>query len=52
MLFEKSEVITAEGLKNSLKGIGETAKMIMAIIFQQHNDEVKSLVGKDFAAGT
>lgn len=50
-LIEKSETITAEGLKSALKGTSETAKMLM-VIFQQHNDEVKSLVGKDFAEGT
>jgi len=50
-LLEKNEIITSERLKSTLKGTDGTARMLMKI-FQQHNDEVKSLVGKDFAAGT
>jgi site-specific recombinase XerD len=50
-LLEKNEIITSERLKNTLKGTDGTARMIMKI-FQQHNDEVKNLVGKDFAPGT
>ena len=50
-LLEKNEIITAERLKNTLKGTDGTVRMLMKI-FQQHNDEVKSLVGKDFAPGT
>ena len=50
-LLEKNEIITSERLKNTLKGTDGTARMLMKI-FQQHNDEVKSLVGKDFAPGT
>lgn len=50
-LLEKNITITAEGLKNSLKGTSETARMIM-VIFQQHNEQVKSLVGKDFSPAT
>jgi len=50
-LLEKNEIITAERLKNTLKGTDGTVRMLMKI-FQQHNDEVKNLVGKDFAPGT
>jgi len=50
-LLEKNETITSEKLKNTLKGINESARMLMKI-FQQHNDEVKSLLGKDFSPGT
>jgi site-specific recombinase XerD len=50
-LLEKNELITAERLKSTLKGNDGTVRMLMKI-FQQHNDEVKSLVGKDFAPGT
>jgi site-specific recombinase XerD len=50
-LLEKNESITAERLRNTLKGTNETARMLMKI-FQQHNDELKSLVGKDFSAAT
>lgn len=50
-LIEKNEIISAEGIRNTLKGKSENKKMILEI-FQQHNDEVKCLVGKDFSAAT
>lgn len=50
-LLEKDEIITSDSLKNYLKGTGDKPKTIIAI-FQQHNDQVKSLVGKDFAPAT
>lgn len=50
-LLEKNEAITADGLKNVLKGTSDKSKMIMEI-FQQHNDQMKSLVGKDFSPAT
>lgn len=48
-LLDKNETIIAESLKNILKGTSE--KMILEI-FQQRNDQMKSLVGKDFSAAT
>ena len=50
-LLEKDELITSDSLKNFLKGTGDKPKTIIEI-FQQHNDQVKSLVGKDFAPAT
>jgi site-specific recombinase XerD len=50
-LIEKNEIISSEGIRNTLKGKTEHAKMILQI-FQQHNNEVKCLVGKDFSAAT
>lgn len=50
-LLEKNETITSESLRSVLKGTNENAKMIMRI-FQQHNDELESLVGKEFSPGT
>jgi site-specific recombinase XerD len=50
-LLEKNEVISADGLQKALKGSGGKSKMIMAI-FQEHNDQMKSLVGKDFSSAT
>ncbi len=50
-LLDKNETITSKGLRSALKGTNEAARMIMKI-FQQHNDEVKSLVGKDFSPAT
>jgi site-specific recombinase XerD len=50
-LLEKNETITSDALKSVLKGRNENAKMILKV-FEQHNDEVKSLIGKDFSAST
>jgi len=50
-LLEKNESITSQGLRNTLKGTNDTARMLMEI-FQQHNDEVKSLIDKDFSPAT
>jgi site-specific recombinase XerD len=50
-LLEKNETITSEGIKNTLKGTNEKSKMVM-VIFQHHNDQMKSLVGKDFSPAT
>jgi len=50
-LIEKNESINADALRNILKGKKDNSKMILAI-FQQHNDQMKSLIGKDFSAAT
>lgn len=42
---------TANQLRDVYLGKEKTKKMLLEI-FQEHNDEVESLVGKDFAAGT
>ena len=50
-LQEENRHITASLLKESYLGKKKPEKMILEI-FQEHNDEVDALVGKDFAAGT
>jgi len=50
-MLDKDESITAEAIKNTLRGINQNSKMIM-VLFQQHNDQMQSLVNKDYAAGT
>ena len=50
-LLEKDETITAEALKNTLRGTNEKSKMIMEI-FQHHNDQMKNLVNKDYSPTT
>ena len=50
-LLEKDETITAEALKNTLRGTNEKSKMIMEI-FQYHNDQMKNLVSKDYSPTT
>lgn len=49
--IEENKEITAEGIKNVLIGNDEGSKTILQI-FQQHNEKMKKLIGKDFAVGT
>lgn len=50
-LIDKNELVTAEALKNGLMGISEK-KQTLIDLFRHHNQEMKSLIGKDFASGT
>ncbi len=50
-LLERDELITAENLRHALKGTEPIGRMILAI-FQEHNDKMCSLIGKDFSAAT
>jgi len=50
-LLEKETLITSEIIKNSYLGRNMNHRMLL-VIFQEHNDKVESLIGKDFAAGT
>ena len=50
-LLEKDQSINSDALMNILKGKKEKSKMLLAI-FQEHNDQMKSLVGKDFSPAT
>lgn len=50
-LEEQDKLITALIIKNIYLGKDQEYKMILKI-FQDHNDQVEKLVGKDFAAGT
>jgi integrase len=50
-LSENNILITAEKIKNIYLGKNSNQKMLLAI-FQEHNDQVNELVGKDFSAGT
>ena len=50
--FEReSRTYTATDIRDVLLGKDKKYKMLLEI-FQEHNDEVDSLIGKDFAAGT
>ena len=50
--FEQDQAsYSASGLRDILLGKDKTKKMLLEI-FQEHNDKVESLIGKDFAAGT
>lgn len=50
-LFKKDISITSENLKNELFGCSETKRMLVPI-FQDHNNKIKELVGKEYAPGT
>ena len=50
-LFKKDISLNSENLKNELFGLTETKRMLVPI-FQDHNNKIKELVGKEFAPGT
>ena len=50
-LFKKDIQVNAENLKNELFGLDETKHMLVPI-FQDHNNKIKELVGKEYASGT
>ena len=50
-LMDNNKTITSEAIKNSMLGIEEKQRTVVAI-FKYHNKQVKALVGKEFAAGT
>ncbi|UOE52460.1 site-specific integrase [Mucilaginibacter sp. SMC90] len=50
-LTEQKTTITADRLKNKLTGKTENIKMILDV-FREHNRQVSTLVGTDFAKGT
>jgi site-specific recombinase XerD len=50
-LIWEDELVNAENMRNKILGIEKRSYMIIGI-FQQHNDEIKALIGKDYAAAT
>ena len=50
-LIREDEQVNAENMRNKILGIDKRSHMLIGI-FQQHNDEIKALVGKDYAAAT
>jgi site-specific recombinase XerD len=50
-LLESDERITAETIKNVLGGKDEAKKIILEI-FQHHNEQIRELLGREFAPGT
>jgi len=50
-LVHKNVPVTAESLKSKLIGGAERARMLVPI-FQDHNNKIKELIGKEYAAGT
>lgn len=50
-LLETGKSINSEAVKNSYFGITEKSKTIMEV-FQYHNNQMKSLIGKEYSFGT
>ncbi len=50
-LIREDEEVNAENMRNKILGI-EKRKHLLVAIFKQHNDEVKALIGKDYAPAT
>ena len=50
-LFKKDITLNSENLKNELFGLSETKRMLVPI-FQDHNNKIKELIGKEYAPGT
>lgn len=50
-LLNSDEVITPEKIKNKVLGISIKSRMIIEV-FQQHNDQMNSLVGQEYAVLT
>ncbi len=50
-LIDDSKPVTAENIKNILTGRGEKKHFILEA-FQEHNRQMKALIGKDFAPAT
>lgn len=50
-LIHKKLPVTIESLKSKILGVDERARMLVPI-FQDHNNKIKELVGKEYAPGT
>lgn len=50
-LLREDEEVNAENMRNKILGVEKRSHMLVGI-FQQHNDEIKALIGKEYAAAT
>ncbi|WP_348825491.1 site-specific integrase [Flavobacterium aestuarii] len=50
-LLHRNEALTIENFKRKILGTEERQRMLVAI-FQDHNNKIKELVGKEYAPGT
>ncbi|HLA56316.1 MAG TPA: Arm DNA-binding domain-containing protein [Flavobacterium sp.] len=50
-LIHKNQELSIENFKSKLFGLEEKQRMLVAI-FQDHNNKIKELVGKEYASGT
>jgi site-specific recombinase XerD len=51
LLMDANKPVTAEAIKNSFLGISQKSKSLFQM-FEEHNEKIKQLVGKQFAQGT
>lgn len=50
-LIREDEEVNTENMRNKILGVEKRSHMIVGI-FQQHNDEIRALIGKYYAAAT
>ena len=50
-LMQTDQVVNVENMRNKLLGVVEKAHMLIPI-FQEHNNQIKTLLGSEFAKGT
>ena len=50
-LIREDEIVNAENMRNKILGVEKRSHMLIGI-FQQHNEEIKALVGREFATAT
>ena len=50
-LIREDELVNAENMRNKILGVEKRSHMLIGI-FQQHNEEIKALVGREFATAT
>ncbi|MDD3321711.1 MAG: site-specific integrase [Paludibacter sp.] len=50
-LIREDELVNAENMRNKIMGIEKRSHMLIGI-FKQHNEELKALVGREFATAT
>ena len=50
-LIREDESVNVENMRNKILGLDKRKHMLVGI-FQQHNDEIKALIGKEYAAAT
>ncbi|MBP1638876.1 MAG: putative transposase [Bacteroidetes bacterium] len=50
-LIREDELVNLENMRNKILGIDKRSYMLVPI-FQQHNDEIKALIGKEYAPAT
>ena len=50
-LIREDNLVNAENMRNKMLGVEKRTHMLIGI-FQQHNEEIKALVGREFATAT